>query len=515
MSSILTNNSAMIALQTMKGVNKQLAETQSQISTGKSVATSKDNAAVWAISKTMESDVKGFKGISDSLSLGSSTVSVARQASEKVTELLTEIKGKTVAAQEQNVDRVKIQTDIKALRDQIATVVNSAQFNGLNMIKGSEDVNVLSSLDRSSNGDVKASQITVARADLSTATGTFGAGTALNANATVSNTGAGALDSTGNTAVVTMATGANYSTGTATFTVAGTQFSFAAGELGGAGDNQDVAAANLSAKINALGIAGVTASATGAAVTLTSARAFEGVNVQVNAVGGAAATSSITAVNGAGPSGTNTATNSTVAERALNVTFSNAAAVQDGDSYRVSFAGEQFDYVAGRGQNFEDVTRGLKAAIDGRGMTGITTSVSKDNTGNWQIKIDNSTATARTLSSVGNAGGVASGGLFGLDGIDVTTTAGAKSALENIETMINKSIDASAAFGSAEKRIDIQKDFVGVLSDALKSGIGSMVDADMEAVSARLQALQVQQQLGTQALTIANQQPQNILALFR
>ena len=97
----------------------------------------------------------------------------------------------------------------------------------------------------------------------------------------------------------------------------------------------------------------------------------------------------------------------------------------------------------------------------------------------------------------------------------MTTTAGAKAGLENIEEMINKSIDAAAAFGSAEKRIDIQKDFIGMLSDSLKSGIGSMVDADMESVSARLQALQVQQQLGTQALTIANQQPQNILALFR
>ena len=66
-----------------------------------------------------------------------------------------------------------------------------------------------------------------------------------------------------------------------------------------------------------------------------------------------------------------------------------------------------------------------------------------------------------------------------------------------------------------QKRIEIQSDFVGKLSDALKSGIGAMVDADMEEASARLQALQVQQQLSTQALSIANQQPQNVLALFR
>ena len=100
MSSILTNNSAMVALQTLKSVNSNLQKTQGEISTGKSVASARDNSAVWAISKVMESDVKGFKGIADSLSLGESTVAVARNAAETVTELLTDIKGKIVAAQE-------------------------------------------------------------------------------------------------------------------------------------------------------------------------------------------------------------------------------------------------------------------------------------------------------------------------------------------------------------------------------------------------------------------------------
>ena len=63
------------------------------------VANAKDNAAVWAISKVMESDVEGFKGISDALGLGQSTVAVSRQASETVTDLLKQMKGKIVAAQ--------------------------------------------------------------------------------------------------------------------------------------------------------------------------------------------------------------------------------------------------------------------------------------------------------------------------------------------------------------------------------------------------------------------------------
>ena len=66
-----------------------------------------------------------------------------------------------------------------------------------------------------------------------------------------------------------------------------------------------------------------------------------------------------------------------------------------------------------------------------------------------------------------------------------------------------------------KKRIDTQAEFVTNLTDSLTTGIGSLVDADMEETSARLQALQVQQQLATQSLSIANQQPQNILSLFR
>ena len=74
---------------------------------------------------------------------------------------------------------------------------------------------------------------------------------------------------------------------------------------------------------------------------------------------------------------------------------------------------------------------------------------------------------------------------------------------------------AAADFGSVQGRIDIQSEYVSNLMDSLKSGVGALVDANMEETSARLQALQVQQQLGIQALSIANQSPQNILSLFR
>lgn len=76
-------------------------------------------------------------------------------------------------------------------------------------------------------------------------------------------------------------------------------------------------------------------------------------------------------------------------------------------------------------------------------------------------------------------------------------------------------VDFATALGIAEKAIENQQTFLNTLTDRLDSGIGGMIDADMESEAARLQALQVQQQLATQALSIANQGPQNILSLFR
>lgn len=87
--------------------------------------------------------------------------------------------------------------------------------------------------------------------------------------------------------------------------------------------------------------------------------------------------------------------------------------------------------------------------------------------------------------------------------------------LDNIEEAMRVATDAAAALGSAQGRIEIQKDFITELVDSLTEGIGTLVDANMNEESARLQALQVQQQLGIQSLSIANQSPQALLSLFQ
>lgn len=281
MSSILTNSSAMVALQTLRGVNKGLAQTQSEISTGKSIATAKDNAATWSISKVMESDVAGFKAISDSLGLGKATVGVASAAAEQIVGELDEIKGLIVSAKSENVDHEKIQNDIAERTAQIASIVGAAQFNGANLLatdvdgNGATSFSVLASLDRVGTGAPTANMIEVDTVDFE---------------------------------------------------------------------------ANL------------------------------------------------------------------------------------------------------------DLVNNLT---------------------------------------------------------EITDTATADTALGEIETFIQSAVAGAAALGASAKRIESQSEFVTNLTDALNTGIGALVDADMEEASARLQALQVQQQLATQSLSIANQQPQNILSLFR
>lgn len=498
MSSILTNNGAMVALQTLKTINSDLLKTQSEISTGKSVGSAKDNSALWAISKVMESDVKGFKAISESLSLGESSIAVARTGAETVTDLLTQIKGKVVSAQEENVDRAKIQSDIDALTSQIQSVVGAAQFNGLNMLQGTESVNILSSLDRQSDGTVDANSIRVDRQNLEADAGAYGAGTVLTdgstGNASLSDT---TLSATGNTLTIN-----------ATFTGAGDVTVNLGGTSVTVATDTDAATteANLIAAINAAGIEGITAANDTGDLVISSTRPFEDVAVSTSASG----TGNALEV-GAASSGVFTGS---IGERAENVTFSQTANVAEGDGYRVTINSKNYDYVAGADETMEDVVRGLKTAIDSGSVDGVTTTVAQNDSGEWSLKVDNSGADL-TVAVEGRAGGTASGGLFGLENIDVTSDQGADAALANVETLIQSSIDAAAEFGSVQGRIETQADFVSKLTDSLKSGIGTLVDADMEEASARLQALQVQQQLGVQALSIANQAPQSILSLFR
>jgi len=100
-------------------------------------------------------------------------------------------------------------------------------------------------------------------------------------------------------------------------------------------------------------------------------------------------------------------------------------------------------------------------------------------------------------------------------GTAVDTATNASDALAALDTSINQLNSALARMGTGSKSLEIQNTFIGKIQDATQAGIGNLVDADLAKESSRLQALQVQQQLGVQALSIANSAPSTILGFFR
>lgn len=399
MSSILTNSSAMIALETLKGVNKGLHNVQNQIATGEKVSNAKNNAAVYAISTVMRSDISSFHAISNNLSLGAATIGVARAASEQVVDLLTEIKTHIISAQEENTDRAKINTDITALKSSIENIVDAAQFNGKNLLKGIGSLDVLATLNRGTAGEVTAQKITANHKNLELSD------------------------------VIPPAP-------------------FTSGEAG--------------------------------FITLSAPSVSNG--------------NSITA------------------------TFT-AGKISEGDEFaiRLPTAFTSAVYTAQAGDTLADVGAFIANTLDTT-LFQFTVSFTPntDPTGTDSvITITNNSPLTRGVIQSALSAETPAGSLNALKDLSVTTQAEAGSALGAIDAFITTAIDAAATFGSAQKSIEIQSKFINTLTDAMEIGVSTLKDVDMEEASARLQSLQVQQQLSVQALSIANQAPQSLLSLFR
>lgn len=334
MSSILTNASAMTALQTLANTNKNLATTQSRISTGMKVAEASDNAAYWSIATTMRSDNKANDVITSSLGLGGAKLDTAYTAVKDTISVVDQIKEKVLSAKNASADdRAKIQTEISALQKQLGESVK-ASYAGSNLLSTDSskdatqgDFSIVSSYNRNSDGTVSTGSIDVALKDVRLV-----------------------------------------DTGPAT-------------DAGG----DPVPRQGILDK----------------GIAITAKDASDGTDV-------------------------------TTSFNILTLNVADATIVVGGTDTDITIDNDAID----------QMLAGLEKA----------------------------------------AGGLAT---------------------------------AAATLGAANNRVSLQTTLVKSLSDAIDRGIGSMVDADMNAESARLSALQVQQQLGVQALSIANQSTQNILSLFR
>jgi flagellin len=412
MSSLLTNTSAMTALQTLRSVSSNLATTQNRISTGLRVSTASDNAAYWSIATTMRSDNMALSAVQDALGLGAATIDTMYTGLNGTVDVVSQIKAKLVAARTPGVDRGKIQSEITELQKQLKNTADSAVFNGENWISvdsASAGYNasksVVSSFSRA-GGVVSISSIAVS----------------INSIKLYDKKS----DATPATNVVTGA-----STGT---------FAAAAGNItvqvgGGATLNVATTAnstlASIAQDINQLGIKGLTAAVDNTGQLTFANRNASGITITLN--------SGLTA-----PAALATAPATQTVKGALDSSY------------------DAFDATTSTWQTFSTATVDISKLSD------------------------NASDLAKLETYIG--------------GVD--------KALGTIT-------DAATNLGAIKNRIGLQQNFVKTLTDSLDRGIGQLVDADMNAESTRLQALQVQQQLGIQALSIANSGSQSILSLFK
>jgi len=395
MSSILTNTSAMAALQTLRSINSDMETTQGRISSGQRVGTAADNAAYWSIATTMRSDNAALSSVQDAMGLGAAKVDTAYAGLESTIDVIKEIKNKLITAQESTADKSKIQQEIKQLQGQLKSISSSASFSGENWLKAavgkagaaagdlatSETVTkqVVGSFTRDASGNVKVQSIDV---DLKSS------------NVMFDTTGnkMGILDQDALLATVAKVDDKYYTAVDAT--VVDDTFSEGAG--------------------------GIWTDATNSAYYI---KADEGKWVKSDAAGVA---------------------DSSLEQTTIATVFATGTSVSELDISDMAAAKSAF---------------------------GLATTASDE------------------------------------DVIDVM--------ISHVDRQLEAVNSAAADMGSVSMRLDLQQEFVSKLSDSIETGIGRLVDADMNEESTRLKALQTQQQLAIQSLSIANSNSQNILSLFR
>ena len=407
MTSILTNNAAMAALQTLRNIDDSMETTQARVSSGLRVGTASDNAAYWSIATTMRSDNMALAAVQDALGLGAAKVDTAYSAMESVVDVVKEIKAKIVAATEEGVDKNKIQEEIEQLKEQLRTVSSAASFSGENWLQADLSAaagnavtkNVVGSFVRAEDGTVSVKTIDYI----------------LDADSVLFDTG---------------------------------------GDLGILDRQFDVSQSAITLSVN---VNGVSTSETVAAFTIDELIAA-GATFTTNTVGSAT------------------------------TQLANATATVGNVT-----SGEYFVQVSNdTWVRAVDVTStGQEAVHDEAGVF-------------YGVDLTSTPATAVLAP-------------MSIDTLDITglTSADLDTMLKAVDMALETVVSSSAALGSIAMRIDMQEEFVTNLTDSIDSGIGRLVDADMNEESTRLKALQTQQQLAIQSLSIANSASESILTLFR
>lgn len=435
MASIVTNAGAISALKTLRSIDRHMFDTQRQVSTGLRVGHASDSAAYWSIATTMRSDKGALSAARDAIGLGAAKVDTAYQGIAATTDILAAFMAKMVAAQQDGIDRTKIQEELNQLKQQIVTISNSASFAGQNWLRpeignpasnNAAKTSIPSSFTRGTNGSVAVRTLDV---DLSKV-------------ALFKDGGGGILQKTPDP-----------------------DLGHGLGTMGG--------------------LAGYYTSGYGDLLGPTLGQPFTITQFDVITVAFSVGTSEDTFV-----------VTKDVVDRALSGQpgyGSDGDIENTADWLKVLYQATVLDKPSA------DV---LLEAWNGapdilfRAVPSLAGEL---------ITIQQPVLT-RTLPPEG------------IDILDVDVTdpdIDFPTITYVLDKMQQKAISAGAYLGALQSRIEMQEAFGDRLTDSLERGIGRLVDADMNEASTRLKALQTQQQLATQSLSIANSDARNILALFQ
>ena len=172
--SVNTNTGAMVALQYLNQTQGQLAVTQSAINSGMTVATARDNGAIFAIAQNERAQVAGYQAVTSSLNNGTSSIDVALSAGQSISDLLIQMKQQALSASDASLDtasRQALNSTFQALVGQISTIVTNATFNGFNLVNGStQQLTALASADGSRRITVAAQNMSLSGSVVTVAT---------------------------------------------------------------------------------------------------------------------------------------------------------------------------------------------------------------------------------------------------------------------------------------------------------------------------------------------------------
>jgi flagellin len=175
MNSINTNYGSFVALQNLTETTKDLRQTQDRISTGRTINSSRDNGAIWAIAQNLRAGSLSINAVRGSLDRAQSATDIALNAGSAVSDLLLQMKEAALAASDTSLDtasRSALNDQFKVLRDTLKRTVDNADYNGVNMIKaGGTTVSALASAAGGSYLTVAAQNLSLGSANVTVSVG--------------------------------------------------------------------------------------------------------------------------------------------------------------------------------------------------------------------------------------------------------------------------------------------------------------------------------------------------------